>query len=109
MRIVLATVLALGFGLLFWAGADAQDKGKEVKITGQVICAKCGLAKEKTCMTTVVEKKDGKDIIYYFDKDSHKKWHDDICGGAKDGTVTGTVTEKDGKKTIMVTNVEYKK
>ncbi len=109
MKVALALFLAVGLGLVLWTGADGGEKGDKVTIKGQIICAKCGLAKEKTCMTTVVEKKDGKDVIYYFDKDSHKKFHSDICQEAKDGEVTGTVTEKDGKKTITVTDVKYKK
>jgi hypothetical protein len=109
MKVAFSLFLALAVGLVLWTGADGGEKGKEVTIKGQIICAKCGLNKETKCMTTVVEKKDGKDVIYYFDKDGHKKWHSDICQEAKDGEVTGTVTEKDGKKTITVTDVKYKK
>ena len=56
-------LLALGLALTLWTGAQGQEK-KEVTIKGQIICAKCGLAKETKCMTTIVEKKDGKDVIY---------------------------------------------
>ena len=105
MRPALALLLALGLALTLWTGAQGQEK-KEVTIKGQIICAKCGLAKETKCMTTVVEKKDGKDVIYYFDTAGHKKHHATICQEAKDGTVTGIVTEKDGKKTIEVKEVK---
>ena len=106
MRPAFALLLALGLGLTLWTGAEGQDK-KEVTIKGQVICAKCGLMKETKCMTTVLEKKDGKEIIDYFDTASHKKYHSAICQEAKDGTVTGTVSEKDGKKIIEVKEVKY--
>jgi hypothetical protein len=113
MRFGFALLLALGLGLTLWTGAYGEgDKGdKEVTIKGQIICAKCGLALEgvKKCATVVAEKKDGKDVLYYFDKDSDKKYHKDICQEAKDGSVTGVVTEKDGKKTIAVKTLEYKK
>jgi hypothetical protein len=110
MRFGFALLLALGVGLTLWSGAYGEgDKDKEVTIKGQVICAKCGLSKETKCMTVVLEKKDGKDIIYYFDTDGHKKFHSAICQEAKDGAVTGVVAEKDGKKTITVKDVKYDK
>ncbi len=52
-------------------------------------------------------RKDGKDVVYYFDKDSNKKHHGKICTESKKGKVTGTVSEKDGKKVITVTKVEF--
>ncbi len=51
--------------------------------------------------------KDSKDTIYYFDTDSHKKYHKPVCMEAKKGTVMGVVSEKDGKKIVKVTKVEY--
>jgi len=106
MRPALALLLAVGLALTLWTGAQGQEK-KEVTIKGQIICAKCGLAKETKCMTTIVEKKDGKDVIYYFDAKSHKDNHAKICQEAKEGQVTGIVTEKDGKKTIEVKEVKF--
>jgi hypothetical protein len=108
MRFSFALLLALGLGLTLWSGAYGEGD-KEVTIKGQVICAKCGLSKETKCMTVVLEKKDGKDIIYYFDTDGHKKYHSAICQEAKDGSVTGTVADEDGKKTITVKEVKYDK
>jgi hypothetical protein len=107
MRFGFALLVAVGVALTLWTGAYGDDE-KEVTIKGQVICAKCGLNKETKCMTVVQEKKDGKEILYYFDTDSNKKYHKDICQEAKDGSVTGVVTEKDGKKTIKVSKVDYK-
>jgi hypothetical protein len=107
MRLGFAVLLALGLALTLMTGAYGEGD-KEVTIKGQVICAKCGLSKETKCMTVVQEKKDGKEILYYFDTDSNKKYHKDICQEAKDGSVTGVVTEKDGKKTIAVKEVKYK-
>jgi RecG-like helicase len=106
MRICFGLLLTVGLVLTLWSVAYADDP---VTIKGQVICAKCGLGKEKACMTVVLEKKGDKEILYYFDKDSDKKYHKEICQEAKDGSVTGEVTEKDGKKTIKVSKVEYAK
>ena len=51
--------------------------------------------------------KDSKDVVYYFDTDSHKTYHGDICKTPKKGTVTGTVSEKDDKKIVKVSKLEY--
>ena len=107
MRGIFGLFLVLCLALTLWTGANGGEKGKEVTIKGQVICAKCGLAKETKCMTTVLEKKDGKETIYYFDPAGHKKWHSDICQEAKNGSVTGTVSEKDGKKIITVSKLKF--
>jgi RecG-like helicase len=110
-KLVLGLSMALVVGLL----ARAEDKkdgesksGKEVTLMGTITCAKCDLKLQKSCNTVVKVTKDGKDTIYYFDKDSNKKYHKDTCTEAKDGTVTGTVTTKDDKSWITVTKLEYK-
>jgi hypothetical protein len=107
-----ALALVLGLGMVGAAlSLQAQDKkeGKEETIKGSITCAKCDLKKAEKCATVI---KDG-DKVYYFDKDSHKKYHGDVCTTAKDGTVKGTVKkEKDGEKEKMivtVTSLEYKK
>jgi hypothetical protein len=97
---------------VLWTGVEGGEQGdkKEVIIKGQVGCAKCSLDKEKTCMTVVVEKKDGKDIVYYFVPDSHAKFPLEDCSVMRAGSVTGTVaSEKDGKQVITVKEVKYEK
>ena len=82
---------------------------KEVTLTGKIACAKCELKIAKDCATVIVVKEGGKDTVYYFDEKSHKANHDAICQMGKEGTVTGTLSEKDGKKYIAVTKVTFKK
>jgi len=103
-----AAVLLVGLGLVvaFMGSAIAQDK--EVTLKGTITCAKCDLKVEKKCATVIQVKKGDKATLYYFDKGSNTKYHGDICQEAKPGSVTGTVTEKDGKKTIAVTSLKYK-
>jgi hypothetical protein len=109
MRLGFAMLLALGLALTLLTGAYGVDD-KEVTIKGQVICAKCGLDVEKKCATVVAEKKGDKNVLYYFDADSNKKFpHKDYCTEAKEGSVTGVVSEKDGKKWIAVTKIDLKK
>jgi hypothetical protein len=45
--------------------------------------------------------------VYYFDKKAHSKYHKNVCKTPKKGTVTGTVSEKDDKKIVTVSKVEY--
>jgi hypothetical protein len=104
--------------------ADDKDKNqdKEKTLKGTITCAKCDLhVKGQTKCATVIkvaEKGKGtkgtekgtekeKVTIYYFDKQGHSEYHGDICKKPKDGKVTGTVSEKDGKKYIKVSKVEY--
>ena len=98
------TVVCLLACLGFMAAAD------EVTLDGKVCCAKCELGKEKTCATVVVVTEKGKDVLYYFDKDSNKKFpHKDYCTGSTDAKVVGKVTEKDGKKWVAVEKIDVKK
>ena len=48
-----------------------------------------------------------KEEVYYFDTDSSKKNHKAICTEAKKGTVTGTISEKDGKMIVTVKDVKF--
>jgi len=103
------------FGLvaIFALVIAIQAADKEETLKGTVTCAKCDLKIEKkSCATVIVVAKDKKDkeskeTVYYFDTDSHKKYHKPICMEPKKGMVTGIVSEKDGKKTIKVSKVEY--
>jgi len=81
---------------------------KEVTLTGKLTCAKCDLKLASACATALVVKEKGKDVVYYVDDKSGKAGHEQFCKVAREGTVTGTVSEKDGKKTIAVTSVELK-
>ncbi len=99
----LAVIGVLALGLQ----AEEKKEDKEVTLKGKVTCGKCDLKKDKACATVIVVTKDDKDTVYYFDKDSHKKYHKEICEEGKKGTVTGKV-KKEGKKLIVtVSKLEY--
>ena len=74
-----------------------------------ILCARCALKEAKTCTTAIVVKEGDKEVTYYFkDKGNKEAYHEEVCGGArKEGIVTGTVTEKDGRKWITPRKVEY--
>jgi hypothetical protein len=109
MRTALAMVLMLAIVFTFVASVQAGDK--VVTLKGEVMCAKCELKETPKCVTAIQVKQNGKEVTYYFkDKGSKEEYHEAVCGGGRQqATVTGTVTEKDGKKWITPTSVQYAK
>ena len=109
MRFVYALAAATALGTAWTATAD--DK-KETKLTGTLVCGKCGLKTTPKC-SNVLQVKEGDKVVNYFldDKGNGEAYHEGVCGGDKvEGvTVTGTVTEKDGKKYVKPSKVETKK
>ena len=87
----------------------AEDK-KEVKLSGDMVCGKCKLKETKEC-SNVLQVKDGdKTVTYYLDdKGAKEDYHKMCCTKTAKVTVTGEVSEKDGKKMVKVTKVEEKK
>ena len=103
------TALSLVCAFLFIVANVADDK-KDTTLQGAVCCAKCELKKADSCNAVVVVVKDGdKEEIYYFDAESQEKHGKECCKEKKMAKVTGTTSEKDGKKWITVTKVEYEK
>ncbi len=105
MKSVWTLALALVAVVALVVSVKADDKGKEVTLTGTITCAKCDLKLADKCHT-VIKTNDG--TVYYFDDASSKKNHKPICTSPKEGTVKGTVEEKDGKKIINVESVDLK-
>jgi Family of unknown function (DUF6370) len=89
--------------------ADAASK--EVTITGSMVCGKCTLHESKSCQNVVQVEKDGKTVNYYLKQnDVSKAAHDPICGGSSEKvTVTGAVTEKDGKEMMTPSKIDVVK
>ena len=99
--------LSLVLGL---AGFAAADKEEAKTLEGTITCAKCDLKIEgqKKCATVIKVKEGDKEVVYWFDADSHEKNHKAICTEPKEGKVTGTIGKDGDKKTIKVTKVEFK-
>ncbi len=106
-----AGLIVLGLGVLAALTTGVQAADKEVTLKGTIVCAKCALKEANACTTAIVVKEQGKDVTYLFqDKGAREEYHEEVCGGGrKEGTVTGVVTEKDGKKWITPKKVEYAK
>jgi hypothetical protein len=111
--VTVAAALALGVGATGADDAKVTAKAdKEVKLTGSLVCAKCKLKTEgvKECTNALQVKEGDKTVTYLLaDKGSDEDYHE--CGGGekKNVTVTGSVSEKDGKKWVKPTKVEAKK
>jgi hypothetical protein len=104
---IVLSVLALV--CFFTVATYAADK--EVTLKGAIMCGKCELKQTKKCATVIKVKEGDKEVIYWFlDKGNKEEYHEEVCGGGKkEGTVIGTVFEKDGKKWVKPSKVEYAK
>lgn len=106
MRVLGALLLC---GVVALAGLTSVDAGgaKEVTLKGLIGCPKCEFGVAQSCSTAIQVKEGGKEILVHFDTAGNKKFHDEICSGAKKGTVTGTVMTVKDKKTITVKTVSF--
>ncbi len=81
-----------------------------VTVSGDLQCAKCTLkeAGAKSCQDVLVVAGTGgaAETRYYLVKNSVAEKAGHVCQGTKSVAVTGTVSEKDGKKWITATKIE---
>ena len=94
---------ALVFGLV--APAVAADE----TLSGSVMCAKCTLKKAdaKECQDVLVVKDaKGTKGEYYIAKNAVAEKFGHVCTGETPATVTGSISDKDGKKWITATKME---
>jgi hypothetical protein len=102
MKPLLSLAVALVFALGLAGSAGAAD---EVTMAGKIVCAKCTLKKAdaKECQDVFI---DGRSQVEYYIQADHR---DDAaghqCGGEVKATITGTVSEKDGRTWILPTKV----
>lgn len=104
-------VTALSFAMWTLGAVVAEDKpasGKEVTVTGSLMCGKCKLKTPGlTECQNVLQVKAGEKTVSYFlqDQGNGEEYHQ--CGkDVKEGvTVAGVLTEKDGKQLLKPTKV----
>src|SRR5688572_5419064 len=81
------------------------------KVSGEATCANGDLKKADACQRAIkVKNADGKEEILFAEnnkvsKDSHKN----ICTSAEKVNAEAAITEKEGKKTIVLSKVELAK
>jgi len=102
----LLTAVLIASALTLTALAD--DSTSPVTLSGLLVCGKCKLHVTSECQNVLQVDKDGKTVNYFLDQNgTSKDFHDNVC--TSDGekvTVTGTVSEKDGKETLTPTKIE---
>jgi len=107
MKMLAKLVLALALVVGFVGSSLAADQ----TYTGKIMCAKCALKKaDATKCQDVLVVKDGESVAeYYVEKNAVAEKFGHVCSGDKSAVVTGTVTEKDGKKWITPSRMEETK
>jgi hypothetical protein len=80
-------------------------------IKGVATCAKCDLGIATACQAAItVTGADGKKETILCDQNAVAKgFHKTICKASANVTAEGTITEKDGKKTLTLTKIEEAK
>jgi len=94
--------------LLSLAFAGLLTAAEEVTLNGTIMCAKCSLKKAdaKQCQDVLVTRDDkGTTTEYYVAKNDISKEFGHNCTGDVAATVTGEVSEKDGKKWIAASKM----
>ncbi len=84
-------------------------RAAEETLTGKIMCAMCTLKKAdaKECQDVlVVTDANGAVTEYYVEKNAVAEKAGDVCTGEVPATITGTVSEKDGKKWITPSKIE---
>jgi hypothetical protein len=101
--VFVAGLLAAAFTACAAAAANS-----EVTLTGMMVCGKCKLHITKECQDVLQVQKDGKTVNYFLTQNKvATDFHPNIC--QNDGekvTVTGKVSEKDGKEMMIASKIE---
>ena len=97
---LLSTIALAAFGASLYAD----------EIKGEAVCAKCELHQTDACQDAIKVTKDGKTEVILCEPNAvAKAFHKTICHGPANVTAEGTISEKDGKKTIALTKIEEAK
>ena len=109
-NIVKILVAGLALAAISASVALAADSS-DVTLTGTMVCAKCKLHEADKCQNVLQVQKDGKTVNYYLSENKvSTDFHDNIChNDGEKATVTGTVSEKDGKEMMVASKIEAAK
>lgn len=101
----LAALVLMAMFTLSGAAAAAE----EVTVSGTVVCAKCTLKKDDAtaCQDVLVTKdQSGEPVEYYIVKNEVSGKFEHGCTSQVEATVTGEISEKDGKRWIAPSKME---
>jgi Family of unknown function (DUF6370) len=99
----------LGLALVLGLGFVGPVSAEETTLSGTIMCAKCTLKKADAakCQDVLVVKDDkGATTEYYIEKNAELEKAGHTCKSEVKATVTGTVSEKDGKKWVAASKIE---
>jgi hypothetical protein len=96
-------MLAVLVATAFLASLAVPVMAGEETIKGEAVCTKCELHETDKCATAI---RVGPIVYYAENNDVAKAFHKNVCQAPAKVVATGTVTEKDGKKTITLTKIE---
>jgi hypothetical protein len=90
---------------------SANDQSQEVTLKGTILCARCALKESAKCQTAIQIQEGDKVITYYLDdRGDRETYHDPVCGGErKQGSVVGKAFDREGRKYVTPSKVEYAK
>jgi len=107
-KLKLTLALLAGLAIAGAAMSVQAADGKETTITGNMVCGKCKLHETEKCQNVVQVTENGATVNYYLKQNEvSKAQHEAVChGDTEKVTVTGTVKEKEGKKTLTPSKIE---
>lgn len=89
------------------AKAEKKPAG-EVTLSGEMVCAKCTLNESKKCQNVLKVSEGTKETKYYLvQNEAAKSNHSHVCSAPAKATVTGTVGEDGGKKTLTASSIKF--
>jgi hypothetical protein len=87
-----------------------DKKGGEVTLSGEMVCGKCTLHETAKCQNILKVTEGAKETKYYLaQNDVAKTNHEHVCSAPEKATVTGTVSEEAGKKTLTASSIKFDK
>jgi hypothetical protein len=108
MKVLVLSGIIVAMSLAF--GSVLAEEDGAVTLSGHMMCAKCTLKVEGVaeCQDVVVTKgEDEHDGHYWVVKNEIAEKAGKACMTKRPVTVTGTLTEQDGRSWITPTRIEY--
>jgi hypothetical protein len=106
------TMIRIAMGMALVLAVVSMARAAETTLSGTMVCAKCTLKKADAskCQDVLVVKDDkGTSTEYYIAKNAAADEAGHQCKKEAKASVTGTVSEKDGRMWIEASKIEKEK
>ena len=102
------TISMLGLAAMLVLGLVSTVAAEEVTLNGTIMCAKCALKKADAtkCQDVLVVTDGDETTEYYVTKNEAAEAAGHQCKTEMKATVTGEVSEQDGKKWIAASKIQ---